>query len=369
MAWTQQKRPGRWTGYYRDSQGKARSAGTYDNKDRALTAALNQEAITRSNPHRARDLTWADWKPTWLAALDVEESTRTAYRHKIDLYIEPRWGNVPLTEITAPDIEQWINALPGSSNTHNVTLLCLSSSLTQAERRGLIHNNPVRHVKFKPRTEIGERFLTADEQTAIREKLPTEHHFAYDMLSATGIRWGELAGLHWDHVDFENGVLSVVMQWVEREQTFRPTKGKSVRRVPLPELAVDALKSRLGAIGWGEPCEAVYDRVSAQYRAVLLDGDVPMKIRRFRDALQRAAKQATITIADTERHIGKVRIHDLRHTYASTLVQNGVDIQTVSALLGHSSVAVTARYAKVSDSRWQDVRNVLSSNHQRKETP
>lgn len=360
MAWTQRKKSGRWTGYYRDHTGKARSAGTYDNKDRALTAAANKEAVARNQPDRAQDLTWTEWKPVWLATLKAEASTLAAYEYRIRCHIEPRWGDVPLTEITTDDIQAWVDGMKGAPSSIHGRFTVLSASLAHAARKQYIPTNPCADVSTPRKRPSPERFLTDTEVAAIRDHMTDpEHLFAYDMLLATGMRWGELAGLHWDHIDFERKRVRVEMQWVERENTFRPTKGKNVRTIPLPDKTVEAMKARVKVNGWGKPCEATYDRVSAQYGPVL--ADVPPKIRHFREHLQDAAKNATAIVGGIERPIGKVRVHDLRHTMASKLAQTGVTIQTVSAILGHASLAQSQHYAQVSESEWDHVRTSLST--------
>lgn len=79
----------------------------------------------------------------------------------------------------------------------------------------------------------------------------------------------------------------------------------------------------------------------------------------FTHRLDAAARVATVGEGSRRRAVGHVRPHDLRHTYASWLVQDGVPIQAVRDLLGHQSLITTQRYAKLGDTQWDAVRSVL----------
>lgn len=368
MAWTVKKPSGRWAGMYRDADGKIRSAGTYQNRDRAHAEAANREAVDRGRPQQARDLTWESWSKIWWDSLTIEKASRDTYRHTVNAHLLPRWGNTPIDEITTNDIRDWIAAIDRAPATANKCLLVLSASLTYAVQRGFLTTNPCKGVKQVTARPSPERFLTATESSALRNNLTPPDQFLFDLLINTGMRWGEMCGLHWDHIDFEHQRIRVEMQWVQRENQFRPTKGKNTRWVPAPEWLIDDLKTRVGHQGWGTPIERVYNRVHTRYGPILpLEDGAPPRIRPFRDRLQKIAETTTAKVGGIDRPIGHIRIHDLRHSFASRLVQSGIDLQTVSAILGHSSIKVSERYAQVSDYRWQDVRNVLSSNNQERE--
>ncbi len=89
------------------------------------------------------------------------------------------------------------------------------------------------------------------------------------------------------------------------------------------------------------------------------DKGTPPNGTSFAHGLTAAGKAAFVGSGKDRRRVGNVRPHDLRHTYASRLVQSGVPLDTVSKLIGHSSVLVTQRYASAAESQWDAVRNAL----------
>lgn len=361
MAWTVERKSGRWTGYYRDQAGKPRSAGTFDNRQRAHEEATNAEAIAKNNPSQASDLTWGTWRETWEPTIKADSGSLITYKSRINKHLHPKWHNWPIAEIQRKDIQEWIDGLNTSGSLARSCLTVMSMSMAEAEERGFITSNPCRKINLPPLDDSAERFLTTAEIEAVRQHLPTSMLYVYDLLLQTGMRFGELAGLHAEHADFEGRRLRVEMQWSESGKKFKQTKSKQTRWIPLTERASTLLRGRIELVGWGTPAEQVYDRVRVRSGPIVCDsGDRPLPIHKFSWALRTAAKKAKVKEHGIERPVGHVRVHDLRHTFASALVQNGVDLQTVSALLGHSSLSTTTRYAKVSNARWDDVRAALS---------
>lgn len=361
MAWTVKRTSGRWSGYYRDSNGKPRSAGTYDSQRRAQTEADNREVLAHDNPEQARDLTWGSWCTEWFPTIKADQGSIDTYQSRIRNHLQPQWSTWPIRDITRDDVQAWIDGMDTSASLARSCLTVLSMSMKTAVRRGLIPTNPCDNIDRPPLDDTAERFLTTAEVDAVREHLPTAMLYPYDLLLQTGLRYGELAGLHAEHVDFENRRLRVALQWSESGKRFKKTKSKQTRWIPLTERASTLLRGRIELVGWGTPAELPYDSVQVRSGPITCDtSGRPLPIHKFSWALRIAAKKATVKEHGIERPVGHVRVHDLRHTFASRLVQNGVDLQTVSAMLGHSSLSTTVRYARIADARWDDVRDALS---------
>jgi integrase len=253
------------------------------------------------------------------------------------------WFAEPLSAITIERIESWkirrLNA--GRSAT---TVLCdmftLSSVLSRAVRLGKLTENPIRRVE-KPRIDRRPkvRFLDAQEESRLREAmqmrdaemrgaresanvwrqerkqelLPSLPHFGDHLTPAvllsmnTGLRRGEILALRWESIDFDRQILTVEGGTVKNRQT---------RHVPINDAATTVLRC------WHEQAHGgkhVFEPRTG-----------------FKTAWAPLLKRATIT---------KFRWHDLRHHFASRLVQAGVPLNTVRDLLGHSSVAMSLRYA------------------------
>jgi integrase len=226
-------------------------------------------------------------------------------------------------------------ASKSSLNRDRTALLAL---LNAAVADGLLSVNPI--AKFKPlKLEDDERVRYLGEADpaererfmAAVERAPEYFAVMVKLALLTGMRRGEIFSLTWQNVDLAGGKLTV-----------RASAAKSQRKrvIQLPPAAIDLLK------GWRK---AHADVVDIKLHVFLNSATgKPYTDIKFRwQALCRDAK-----IAD-------FRFHDLRHDYASRLVQSGVDLYTVQKLLGHSSIEMTQRYAHLSDKGLQDAVSVL----------
>jgi integrase len=265
-------------------------------------------------------------------------------------------GNTMLSDITAWHVEKQRSAwLKAGTNTVTVNhkINYLKIALSRAVAWGFLEKNPLTSVKLSKIDKIGVvRYLSAEEDARLREALDRreEKHRkqrknlnqwrmgrGYELLPEhsddgcvdhlkplvllalnTGMRRGELFKLKWAHVNFAGRILTVV----------GPTaKSKKTRHIPLAEEAFDILKL------WSERTK------NSEYVFPNADGGVMSCIK---TAWKRLMKDAGIK---------NFRFHDCRHTFASRLVMNGVDLNTVSELLGHASIEMTLRYAHLAPAK------------------
>lgn len=324
MAWVRQLANGEYRGGYRDAYGKRRTAeGTYRHKAAALRAANAKEEEVRNSRAKDAPLTWGQWCDQWLANRHVEESTRIEDERRIEKHVRPRWGNVRLTDIARADVKQWMTELSKGRTPATVNRIIghLNTSLNEAVNMEVLTVNPAQGVRMKTGGATHERFLTKTELDNVCARLiPAWRDLAY-FLAYTGLRWGECVGLQPKRVDLKRGMILVAEVWDDKAQTLKAyPKGRKRRTVPLPEWLH-------ASIGDTTP--------------VLLSpwGKRPLR-RNFQRALDDAAIKAKVE---------RFRIHDLRHTYASWLVQAGVSMEEVRRLLGHTSVTTTQRYAHLAD--------------------
>jgi integrase len=238
----------------------------------------------------------------------------------------PTLLNRSLASLTAYQIEQWRTARRAAGTTDatiNRDLNALRSVLSKALQWGVITDHPCRTVRNARVDAIARlRYLSDDEEQRLRVVLAardeaTHHgdHMTPVVLLAlnTGLRRGELLALQWADVDLVGALLTV-----------RGVSAKSgrTRRVPLNAEAVASLRRwRPDAC---EPTGIVFPGRDGQRMASL--------------------KTAWKTVATAARLEG-FTFHSLRHTFASWLVQRGVDLNTVRELLGHADLTMTLRYA------------------------
>ena len=248
-------------------------------------------------------------------------STQREYRRSIDLFINPAIGAFKVVDVERRDIAELHHRLKDRPYQANRTLGVLSKMFNLAEVWGLRRDgsNPCRHVP-KYREKGRSRYLTQAELHRLGSVLSdceadgTESPFvvaAFRLLILTGCRLGEIQTLRWDYIT-PNGM-------------ELPDTKTGARRIPLPQpaRAVLATLPRLADNPF-----VIAGKLAGQHIT-----DLQYPWRRIR---------ALAGLDD-------VRIHDLRHTYASNAVSSGMPIQMVGRLLGHTQLQTTMRYAHLAD--------------------
>jgi integrase len=342
MAWAERLPSGKYRGCYRDALGNKRTVGRlFTHKAAARNAAGELEGRARRSVRGDPDAskrTWGEWADEWWPTRNVEPTTLRIDGSRRRTHLDPQWSKVPLNAIRRHDVKAWAatmrRAKVGDSTVQRAVHL-FSASLEAAVDAEILEFNPAAKIELPKGAQAQERFLTAEEFDAIREQLPTtDHQLVADLLVYTGLRWGEMAGLHWNRVDLERGVLRVVETWDEPSGRIKSyPKGKQVRDVPLtPELAA-ALDERPRTRGCG------VEHATGLCRSGLVlttERGTVLRNSNWSDVWRRAVEDAGVE---------HVRIHDLRHTYASWLLQQGIPLAEVGKLLGHVSTQTTAKYA------------------------
>ncbi|ROP78287.1 site-specific recombinase XerD [Frigoribacterium sp. PhB107] len=355
MAWALKRPSGNWQGLYRDPSGKIKSAGTFSHKPKAMRAASVAEDESRKigwrDPSASLE-TWGTWCTTWWPTRTVAAGTLARDLSPLKVHIRPRWDTVPLADITRHDVNAWVADLLRTESGRTaktptgVTKLTLSgasvrrivalfsASLTAAVDAEILKANPAAGVRLPSAAPGGDRFLTRDEYAAVAAKLEPEDRAIADFLVGTGARWGEMAGLHAHRVDDGRGIVAFVETWDSKMEAVKPyPKGKERREVPLPDwVLIPSTMSRM-ALVFSQPGK-------------MLDIDGWRK-NVWNPAVARAA-------------VGHVRIHDLRHTYASWLLQAGISLADVGKLLGHKSWTTTMRYAHLAETPQDHVLSALT---------
>lgn len=349
MAWAERLPSGRYRGLYRDANGKKRSVGeTFSHKSRAERAAAALEGKSRksmfSDPDAARR-TWGEWCDEWWPSRGVEPSTLKVDASRRMVHLDPRWADVPVGSIRRHDVKAWAAAMArrgvGASTVQRAVHL-LSASLAAAVDAEIIEANPAARLSLPKGGQAAERFLTREEFAAVADELPTtgDQLVAY-VLTYTGLRWGEMAGLHANRLLLDRGLLRVVETWDEKSGAIKAyPKGRKVRDVPVPGWLVEKLE----ALPRERGARCGLTHAQGQCRAGLV-------LRTERGQVMRNTNWADrVWHPAVERAgIGHARIHDMRHTYASWLIQGAVSLAEVGRLMGHVSPATTQRYAHLAD--------------------
>lgn len=264
-------------------------------------------------------------------------------RQMIKNVIGPKLGKFRLKAVGRVDVEMLHLSLKATPYSANRVLSLLSKMFNLAIEWKWTTDNPTRGVQ---RFQEGrrERWLTTEEIQRFREALDSYSDQnaanALRLLMLTGSREGEVLKAAWEQFDFQRGV------WTKPSHT---TKQNRVEHIPLSGPALKLLKSMMPSAGIGPlfPGAKGGARVSLRrpwLQACKVSGLVVEEIV--------IGKRGPKT-----RYRPTVRIHDLRHSYASHLVSNGVSLQIVGKLLGHTQASTTMRYAHLQDETLRDATN------------
>lgn len=308
-------RSGVWWISYCDSEGK-RHREKAGRRSAALDALGRRRLEVKEGryipPRAGARLTFRDLA---MAAMSQKKLRLAPTSYETDTLrlkqLLPIIGNLPADRLTPARIDETLAHFRRSvsSSTVNRFHALISSIYKFAVHAGRVPVNPATKVKRYKENESRIRWLRPEEEKALREALVADtHEWELDLALNTGMRRGEQFGLQWKDVDIERGNLTV--------------RGKTGRRHIVANDQAKAALRKLFA-------------VTGKETHVCPDAGADVK-RDWRRWLEVAAKTAGVK---------DFRWHDLRHTFASRLVMNGVDIRTVQSLLGHKSIVQTMKYA------------------------
>jgi integrase len=341
---TTRKLPTGVQGIYRDAAGK-RHTKVWPTRTAARQWASDGEAAVRQGSHRdprAGRVILRVWHDRWADARVVEASTRRTDR-TYSRDVLAAFGDWPLDAITRMEIQGWVRRLEqdgrGATAIGKAAQL-LTSLLEEAVKEGKIPANPARGITLPAQAKQPDRMITPDEEPVLLGALPTDQdRRMVAVLLDTGLRYGELAGLHAHRVDMLRRELFVV-EVLTQAGTIKPyPKSRKGRRViPLSDRALEAL-----AVQQGTHREGLLFRTAR--------GGRPMMQANWR---RRAWLPAAALLGQPI-----PTPHDCRHTCLSRLVAAGVDLKTVQEFAGHESLSTTMRYLHAAPDSGERVRAAL----------
>lgn len=226
-----------------------------------------------------------------------------------------------------------------SSSTVNQALTILKTALAWAVDMGMIQKNPAAKISRKAKEKAEMKAWTPDEVARFLSAARHNRYFtAFHLALSTGMRIGEILGLHWEDIDLNEGMIQVRRILEETSQGSRiieRTKTEAGRRsIALTDESVEVLKRHRAT--------QKEEMMVLGYRSDLVFMNLkgkPISSRGLRYHFDGCIKLAEVP---------KIRFHDLRHTHATILLQQGVHPKIVQERLGHSSIQMTMdRYSHV----------------------
>lgn len=337
----------------RDANGTRgrRSLGTFGTRKEAERA--EREAL--SSRDRGIDLapmtvTIRQLAERYLAdreALGRGEKTIEEYRRIVTLYVLPHLGEKIVAKLKPAHVAEWVanlrraggqEARALSPKTVRHAFALLNAIIRWAVRMQLAGRNVCEAVTAPSASPSEAKALTSDEVRRLLTEARDSRWSAFVTLAlTTGARRGELCGLSWGDVDLESGVVTIrrSLSQTKARVVLKGTKSGKSRALPLSRHAVEALRRQRAT--------QAADRLRAG--SAYLDEGALFTDELGRRLTPKAATNAFARVAGKAK-ISTTRLHDLRHTAATTLLVGGADVRTTAGVLGHSTPNVTlATYA------------------------
>lgn len=357
---TRHGRGRRWRTRWIDPAGQPKSA-LFDRKvdadrhDVAMRADVARGTYVDADAGKTTLKAYAD---QWLSAQTFDPSTRESVESRLRLRILPVLGNQELRALAQrPSIIQaWTKGLAGQVGPNYVRTIFanLSSVLSAAVDDGMMSRNPCRLTTVKPPAAESSRVVpwTIARVDSVREDLPGRYQSLVDVGFGLGLRQGEALGLSVDDIDWLRFEVHIRRQVkiIGARLLFAPPKGGKERDVPLPESIALRLAHHLEQF----PAQTVtmpWREHNGKYVAVPLLFTSRENKACNRNYINSLWKPALVTAgvipqpAPGAKYIESREhgFHALRHTFASMLLADGVDIRTLAEYLGHSDPAFTLR--------------------------
>ena len=383
----------RFEGAIVDGKRKWISKSGFRTKADALTAGAKAQAEYEDagQTFKPSEMSVADYFDYWIDAyckVNLKDTTVEGYQKKIRLYIKPAFGNYYLKSITPSIIQDFINDKFNEGFSRN-TLVSIKALLSGAFDYAV---EPCQFIKFNPATAVRmpskraepnnptrkkiKRPVTDEEWQKIMNRFPEGEpaHIPLTLAYTTGMRLGEIFGLQWEDIDFENNLITInrQVQRLEGEEywSFTPPKYDSYRTIAVDHNTMQLLKREHDK---QIKAKAYYD----EYYIELYDDSGKLcthgthivhmvMIRESGEYIQPRIMQ----------HVGRIihgvynknnpciskdfDFHSLRITHASTLLSNGVPLPLIQERLGHTKIDMTEHYTKPTEKMKSDLLQTIS---------
>jgi len=328
----------RWLVRWRDASGK-QSARSFSKKSGTdpETCAEAFDAQRKADEDRGD---WIDprlgktpfgeYAPLWASSRIHKTGTAETYALHFRNHITPAFGKRSLAGIRATMVQQWVKDLQSVKGLAPATVetiyVIFASAMRGAVRDGYIRKSPCVDIRLPEKIPTVVRLLAPAEVLALADAMPDRYALLVLLGAGTGLRQGEAFGLALDRVNAGDGMLTVDQQVIitDRRPILAPPKtSSSVRDVPMPDFVQQAVAEQAERLKLGATdvlCRTARDTL---FRRDYYNREI------WKPAIQTAGL------------LGDTTFHDLRHTFASTALAEGVPISEVSRWLGHKSITTT----------------------------
>lgn len=326
-------------------------------REKMQAAAVEVNTGTYIAPQK---MTVGQWLDIWAAEYlgDRKPGTLAAYLSNIKIYLKPAFGAVKLSDLHPHAVQSFVNGLTHlSPSSVRLAHKVLHVAMEKAVQLDYIPRNPATKC-ILPKDETKDIKPLDDAQAALllAAAKGTDMEHIITIALFTGLRMSEIAGLTWDSVDMEKGILTIDKQLVRPsykiDKTFNSPKGGKSRIISVAPSVIATLKvqhikqleMRIRAgTAWSNENNLIFTQEDGTpfYQWLIA--------KNFRALLDDAGLQG-------------VRFHDLRHTYAVNAIRAGDDIKTIQGNLGHTTAAFTLdKYGHFTERMKQDSANRMEN--------
>ncbi len=312
---------GTWQCRYRTPEGSSRKQ-TFKTRGEAQRFAREVEgAKDRGQYVDPRDgrITLGDYAETWMGTRLHRPRTAARTRSDLRTHILPRLGHRPMGAIRHSEVQGLVRAMSETSapaSVKNVSIT-LASIFTAAVADGVIGSSPCTGVTI-PRVPKRRMVLPSPEEVhAVADAMPERYRVAVLLGAGAGLRIGETLGLRLEDVDFLRRELTVTHQLSPEGALVAPKSLESTRTVPLGDVVLEALSAHCGAF----PGPMLITTTKGN----------PVRRSRWGEMWRPTLQRAGLSF----------RYHDLRHFYASALIDGGYSAVAVAKVMGHASALIT----------------------------
>jgi integrase len=313
--------------YYTDWQGVKRQKWKRGFATKKETQAYEREFLEKQSANP--DMTFNSLYELYMEDMGarLKQSTLQTKKHICETHILPYFGNKPINEIKAADVRRWQTKLMNSPKKYKDTYLKtinnqLTCMINYAKRFYELNTNPCGQAGSMGKSKADEmEYWTYDEYLAFRDAITDKplSYLCFQVLYWTGMREGELLALTAADIDLEGKMIDInkTYQRLHGEDIVTtPKTKKSKRKVPIPDFLCEELKSYLDSRYMMNPDDRLF----------------PFTKSYLSHEMDRGCKISGVK---------RIRVHDIRHSHASLLINQGCDALVLADRLGHEKVSTT----------------------------